>query len=102
MKRIKSETFKKLMTEWGIDRCLSWYLIASYGYYIADNPIMTDEQYDKLGRRLMKERSGVNHPHKKLLRVTNNNISAFQIKKYPLIVQGAYHSLFKKLRERDQ
>lgn len=37
-----------------IERAYSWYLMTSYAYYKEDNPILTDETFDKLAQMLLK------------------------------------------------
>ena len=47
---------------------ISMYLMASYAYYYVFDPIMTDEQFDMLGRYLLESIDDLpDHPHKHLI-----------------------------------
>ena len=37
-----------------IERAGSWYVMASYAYYVEDDPIITDECFEKLAKMLLK------------------------------------------------
>ena len=37
-----------------INMLVPWYLMASYAYYVDDDPIITDNMFDKLGQKLLK------------------------------------------------
>jgi hypothetical protein len=50
-----------------IDHLVSWYLMASYLYYHQSLSPITDEQFDKICRRLRDNLDTVTHQHKDLL-----------------------------------
>jgi hypothetical protein len=73
-----------------------WYLIASYAYYVADSPVISDEDYDGLCKRLLLRWEEVSHPHKHLVDVEALRAgTAFHLTaaSYPGIVVGAAHRL---------
>lgn len=66
------------------------YLIHSYLYYILDDSIIPDQEYDMLCKELLENIDTITHPHKYLIDVEALKAgSGFQIgrKDYPLIVQ---------------
>ena len=44
-----------------------WYLMASYAYYWEDDPILSDDAFDQLGKELRARWPEVKHWHKGLL-----------------------------------
>ena len=66
------------------------YLIHSYLYYILDESIIPDREYDELCKELLDNIDSITHPHKHLLDTEALKAgSGFQLRKedYPLIVQ---------------
>lgn len=43
---------------------VAWLLMASYAYYIEDDPILSDSMYDKLSRAMAKHYDQIKHWHK--------------------------------------
>lgn len=78
---------------------VSWYLMASYAYYIEDSPILTDSLFDEMCVSLLKRFPDIKHQHKALINVealeagTGFNISE---KTYPRIVLGALRDVRKR------
>ena len=52
-----------------IKRAVSWYVMASYAYYVDDDPIITDECFDKVTKMLLKAHPTLNEEEQKLLPV---------------------------------
>lgn len=51
-----------------LKQAISWYLMSSYLYYIKDQSVLTDYDYDVLCTRLLREWEGRKiHPHHHLL-----------------------------------
>ena len=65
---------------------ISMYLMASYAYYYVFDPIMTDEEFDILGRYLLQSIDDLpDHPHKHL--ITKDDLRAgTYLGNYPDIV----------------
>ena len=40
------------------------YLMCSYAYYVEDNPLISDEEFDSLAQWLLEHWDAVDHPHK--------------------------------------
>ena len=69
-----------------------WYLMASYAYYVQDNPIFSDAFFDDLAKTLLVVWDDVEHRHKELITVDMLNAGTF-IGDYPGIVKGAVDEL---------
>lgn len=72
-------------------KALQKYLMASYVYYILDQNVMPDMEYDELARYLLEHYDEFEHQHKHL--VTKEDLSAgtlFALKEedYPRMVVG--------------
>lgn len=86
---------------------VSWYLIASYAYYVMDNPIISDGLFDEICKRILKEWDSINHGHKYLLDKESLEagtcllsdsdyeleINMVPTGYYPKIVKGSYAAL---------
>jgi hypothetical protein len=69
------------------------YLVASYAYYVMDDPVMADEDYDQLCKKLDTWWFMIDHPHKKHVdREAVRAGTGYGID-YPERVVGAYQSL---------
>ena len=68
---------------------ISMYLMASYAYYYVFDPIMTDSEFDMLGRYLLESIDDLpDHPHKHL--ITKDDLRAgTYLGDYPNIVMQA-------------
>ena len=44
-----------------------WYIMASYSYYVEDNPLLTDGSFDRLTTRLLENFDEVEHLHKEFI-----------------------------------
>lgn len=84
-------------------QAISFYLMASYIYYNFPwwEPLMPDENYDKLCKVLKDMPDSVEHQHKHLLNADSLDAgTGFDIKDYPLIVQHAAILLGRKMEEK--
>jgi len=73
---------------------LSMYLMAAYAYYVEDDPIMSDWDFDMLAKTLLENYDSIEHPHKHL--VTKDDLRAgTYLGEYPEIVKGALN-LYKR------
>lgn len=63
------------------------YLLASYCYYELDNPIMTDEEFDKLCKYILTNYDTLTHMHKHLVSIDNLKASSALGIEYPLVIQ---------------
>ena len=75
---------------------LSWFLIASYAYYVIGDRIMEDSQFDRIVKILKDSWDSVDHPHKHL--VTQSHLSAgtgYDIA-FPTIVKHNAYLILKK------
>jgi hypothetical protein len=72
-------------------RLVAMYLMASYAYYIEDDPIMSDGDFDNLCKDLLSEFDTVVHMHKYLLSkdALRAGTCLLSVEDYPNIVIGA-------------
>ena len=67
------------------------YLMCSYAYYVEDNPLISDEEFDSLAQWLLEHWDAVDHPHK--VYITKQDLDAgTYLGKYPSMVKGAVRS----------
>jgi len=50
-----------------INRLVPFYLMSSYLYYKEDKQVLTDEDFDRLAKRLLDNWDSVEHMHKHLI-----------------------------------
>ena len=66
------------------------YLMCSYAYYKLDKNLITDQQFDQLGKDILANYDNIEHMHKHL--VTKEMLDAgTYLGEYPNIVIGATH-----------
>ena len=46
---------------------IPWYIMASYAYYIQDDPLLSDGSFDRLCTRLLEQYDNIEHQHKDFL-----------------------------------
>ena len=67
------------------------YLMCSYAYYVEDNPLISDDEFDSLAKWLLENWDNVDHQHKSY--ITKNDLVAGTILgKYPTMISGAVRS----------
>ena len=71
-----------------INLSVPWYLMAAYAYYIEDEPILSDAQFDRLVRKMINKWDKINHMHKHLI-TTDMLEAGSYLGEYPSRVQGA-------------
>lgn len=70
-----------------------WYLVASYSYYIKDDPVISDTLYDEICKKLLDKWDEIEHYHKHLVdRGLLEAGTGFHLSEedYPSRVKGAY------------
>mgnify|MGYP001432343868 CR=1 FL=1 len=71
------------------------YLMCSYAYYVQNDPLITDSEFDELGKWLFDNYDSVEHMHKHL--VTKDDLLAgTYLGVYPDMVKGAVGDYRKK------
>ena len=78
-----------------INMTVPYYLMASYAYYKEDDPIFSDDYYDELAKKILKNWDDIEHYHKHLLSKDILEAGSF-LGKYPTIVIDSLESLRKK------
>lgn len=77
---------------------VSWFLMASYVYYVHHHSMLSDELYDRLAKDLLARWGEIDHRHKHL--ITPDDLRAgtlYTLKEqdYPRITRGAAQHLIK-------
>jgi len=75
-----------------INMAVPWYLMAAYAYYVEDDPIMEDRDFDLLAKKLLKDWDEVEHMHKHYLSKDMLKAGTY-IGDYPSRVEGALKSV---------
>jgi NAD-dependent DNA ligase len=71
------------------------YLMCAYAYYVEDDALISDAEFDELGKWLLQNYDSVEHMHKHL--VTKDDLRAgTYLGKYPTLVKGAVKDYRKK------
>ena len=71
------------------------YLMCAYAYYVEDDALISDAEFDELGKWLLQNYDSVEHMHKHL--VTKDDLKAgTYLGKYPTLVKGAVKDYRKK------
>lgn len=77
---------------------VSWFMMASYVYYVHDLSMISDELYDQLAKQILRDWDEIEHQHKRFL--TKEDLAAgtlytLNAKDYPRIVKGAAQHMIK-------
>ncbi len=83
--------------EMTVDQLVSWFLISSYCYYEVGKPIMADQSFDYLVRRLKEGWDEVTHPHKELITESHLDATTGYDIDYPTIVRMTGNEFLKGL-----
>jgi len=88
----------KQLIEDNINMAVPYYLMASYAYYVQDDPIFTDGFYDSLAKQILDNWDNITHRHRDVLNQDNLAAGSF-LGEYPSIVEGALSSLRSQPKE---
>jgi NAD-dependent DNA ligase len=80
--------------ETDINLAVPWFLMAAYAYYVEDDPILTDAQYDRLVKKMINNWDKIQHRHKALISLDELKAGSY-LGKYPSIVEGAVKQMRK-------
>ena len=69
-----------------------WYLMAAYAYYEQDDPILSDNLFDTMSKRMYSEWESIEHFHKHLI-TRMDLLAGTYLGKYPERVKGAVEQL---------
>ena len=67
------------------------YLMCSYAYYIEDDPLVSDEEFDQLAQFILENYDAIDHPHKSLVTISDLEAGTY-LGNYPAMVKGAVRS----------
>lgn len=65
--------------------------MCSYAYYVEDNPLISDDEFDSLAKWLLENWDDVDHQHKSYI-TKNDLVAGTFLGKYPTMVSGAVRS----------
>lgn len=83
-----------------INLAVSWWLIASYAYYLLDENLISDELFDELTQVIKLNFDTIEHVNKDL--ITEDRLSAgsaYDIRVYPIRVMSVTHHLLDKMKQ---
>lgn len=75
-----------------INMAVPYYLMASYAYYVEDDPIFSDAFYDNLAKTILDNWDTITHRHRDVLKKDDLEAGSF-LGEYPSIIEGAVKSL---------
>ena len=75
-----------------INMSVPYYLMASYAYYVEDDPIFSDAFYDELAKTILAEWNNITHRHRDVINKDALEAGSF-LGEYPSIVEGSLKSL---------
>jgi len=75
-----------------INMAIPWYLMASYAYYEEDDPILEDNTFDRLARKILEFWDIIDHYHKDVLNEDMLRAGTFS-GEYPTRIKYALQSL---------
>lgn len=75
-----------------INMTVPWFLMAAYSYYIEDDPILSDAQFDRLVKRMIEHWDNIEHHHKDLITLESLEAGTF-FGAYPTITKDAVKEL---------
>ncbi len=72
-----------------------WYLITAYAYYILDESLIQDHEFDSMAKELLEKYDSIEHRHKPL--ISKEDLAAGTLllaeEDYPLIVKDIANEL---------
>lgn len=75
-----------------INMTVPWYIMAAYAYYEEDSPILEDQTFDRLAKKILENWDDIEHMHKE--RLTKDMLEAgTYLGEYPTRVKSAVHAL---------
>lgn len=69
-----------------------WYLMAAYAYYVEDDPILSDNRFDQMAKRILEHWDEIDHWHKDKLTKDDLKAGTF-LGEYPSRIKGAVESV---------
>jgi hypothetical protein len=77
-----------------------WYLITAYAYYLLDESLIEDHQFDSMAKELLENYDTIEHRHKNLIKKDDLLAGTLLLAEedYPLIVKSVARELVKNLK----
>jgi len=67
---------------------IPWYIMAAHAYYVEDDPIISDQLFDRLAKRIYNDWESLEHIHKDYLNPDMVRSGTY-LGEYPTRVKGA-------------
>lgn len=78
---------------------IPYYIMASYAYYVEDDPIFTDSFYDEMAKTILEWWDNIDHYHKSYLNKDALNAGSY-LGNYPPIIETALESFRNEIHTR--
>jgi hypothetical protein len=88
-----ADTYVRSIVDHNANMLVPHYLMACYAYYVMDNPIISDELFDHITKRLIKEYDGLTHWHKEHITMDDLIAGTGYALVYPVRTVGAAQRL---------
>lgn len=92
------DTYAQRLIDANINMTVPYYLMASFAYYVEDDPIFSDAFYDNLAKTILDNWDSITHRHRDVLSKDALEAGSF-LGEYPSIVEGAVKSLREQPKE---
>lgn len=81
-------------TDSNINMFVPWYLMAAHSYYVQDDPILSDQMFDKMAKKMLDNWSTIEHFNKQYITEDDLKAGTF-LGEYPPRVKDAVRQLRK-------
>lgn len=95
MKTLCYDDYAKTITDANPNMLVPWYIMASYAYYVQDQPIISDMAFDAMAVQLLEKWEQITHWHKDYLSVDMLKAGTY-LGDYPSIAETAILALREK------
>lgn len=75
-----------------LNMSVPWFLMSAYAYYEQDDPILSDDCFDKLSKKMLTRWDEITHHHKECI-TKDDLFGGTFLGKYPSRVEGGLKSL---------
>lgn len=80
------------LTSDNINMYVPWYIMASYAYYVEDDPIISDRMFDRMAKQILIHYDDIEHMHKDILTKETLEAGTF-LGDYPSRIKHAVDAL---------
>ena len=80
------------LTSDNINMYVPWYIMAAYAYYVEDDPIISDQMFDRMAKQILIHYDDIEHMHKDILTKETLEAGTF-LGDYPSRIKHAVDAL---------